>query len=106
MQVEVHELYDKCEITALLTATLSGELLFPQLLYAGKTPRCYPRQNFPRGWDIYHSSTHWSTEDTILHFVKETIPYVTAARECLGLSQDQTALAIFDVVTAHRAASL
>ncbi len=105
-QVEVRGLYDKREITALLTATLSRQLLFPQLLYAGKTPRCHPRQSFHRGWDIYHSPTHWSTEDTMLHFVKETIPYITAARECLGLSQDQKALAIFDVVTVHRVASL
>ena len=106
-QVEVRGLYDKREITALLTATLSGQLLSRQLLYAGKTLRCHPRQSFPSGWDIYHSPTHWSTEDTMLHFVKEIIiPYVTATRECLGLSQDQKALAIFDVFAAHKVASL
>ena len=43
----------------------------------------------------------------MLHFVKEIIiPYVTATRECLGRSQNQKALAIFDIFTAHRFASL
>ena len=43
----------------------------------------------------------------MLHFVKEIIiPYITATRECLGHSQDQKALAIFDIFTAHRVASL
>ena len=105
-QVEVCGLDDKREITALLTATLSGQLLSPQLLYAGKTPRCHPCQSLPSGWDIYHSPTLWSTEDTILHIVKEIIPYVSATRECLGLSQDQKALTFFDVFAAHRVASL
>ena len=37
------------------------------------------------------------------HFIKEIlIPYVTASRESLGQSQDQKALAIFDVFAAHR----
>ncbi len=57
-QVEGRGLDDKREITAILTATLAGELLSPQLLYAGKTPRCHPRQSLPSGWDIYHSPTH------------------------------------------------
>ena len=61
-QVDVRGLDDKREITALLTATLSGQLLSPQLPYAGKTSRCHPRQSFPSGWDIYHNPTHWSTE--------------------------------------------
>ena len=46
---------DKREIAALLTAMLSVQFLSPQLLYAGKAPRCHPRQSFPSGWDIYHS---------------------------------------------------
>ena len=45
-QVEVRGLDDKHEITALLTTTLSGQLLSPQFLYAGRTPRCYPSQSF------------------------------------------------------------
>ena len=68
-QVEVCELDDKQEITALMTATLYGQLLSPQLLSAGKTPRCHPCLSFPSGWDIYRIPTHWSTEDTMLYFV-------------------------------------
>ena len=48
-QVEVCGLDDKREVTALLIATLSGQLLSPQILYAGKTPRCHPSQSFPSG---------------------------------------------------------
>ena len=72
-QVEVRGLDDKREIIALLTATLSGQLLSPQLLYAGETPSYHPRQSSSSGWDIYHSPTHWGTEDTMLQFVKEII---------------------------------
>ena len=103
----MRRLDDKREIMALLTATLSEQLLSPQLHYAGKTPRCHPRQSLPSGWDIHQSPTHWSTEDIMLHFVKENIiPYFTATRECLGLSQDQKALAFLDVFAAHMVASV
>ena len=76
-QVEVRGLDDKRDVTASLTATLSGQLLSLQLLYAGKTPRCYPCQSFPSDWDIYHSPTHCSTEDTMLRFVKNIIIYTS-----------------------------
>ena len=102
-QVEVCGLDDKSEIPALLAALLSGQLLSPQLPYASK--KVSPLPELSSGWDIYHSSTHWSTEGIMLHFVKEIIvPYVNATHECHGL--DQKALASFDDFAAHRVASL
>ena len=93
-QVEIRGLDDKREITVLLTVTLSGRLLPPQLIYAGKTKRCHPKQSFPDDWDIYHSPNHWSNEDTMLHYVQEIIiPYVSSTRQALGLPPTQEALA-------------
>ena len=102
-QVAVVGLEDKREMTVLLTCTMSGLLLPPQLLYAGKTSRCYPAVTFPAEWDVYHSESHWSTEDTMLHYIDNIlVPYVQATRRMLGLPDTQCALAIFDVFASHR----
>ena len=94
-QVDVTGLDDKRKMTTLLACTLSGSLLPPQLIYAGKTTKCHPVVDFPAGWDIWHSDSHWSTEKsdshwstekTMLHYVEAVIvPYVEATREALGL---------------------
>ncbi|KAI8522062.1 hypothetical protein Bbelb_018160 [Branchiostoma belcheri] len=81
----------------LLAITLSGKLLPPQLVYQGKTTACHPKFNFPEEWDIHHSESHWSNASTMGRYAnKVLIPYVTAQREVLGVSEDQPALAIFD----------
>ena len=41
-QVAIVSLDDKREITVLLSVSLDGQLLPPQVIYAGKTPRCHP----------------------------------------------------------------
>ena len=106
-QVDVTGLDDKREMTALLACTLSGSLLPPQLIYAGKTTRCHPLVDFPAGWDVWHSDSHWSTEETMLRYVEVVIaPYVEATRQSLGLQPDHCALAIFDVFAAHRCNSV
>lgn len=47
--MEIVGLEDKKQITALLTCSMSGELLPPQLLYQGKTQQCTPTScGFPR----------------------------------------------------------
>ena len=51
-QVEIAGQNDKCQVTATLAGTLSGELLPLQILYQGKTERCHPSQTFPDGFDI------------------------------------------------------
>ena len=69
-QVDVTGLDDKHEMTALLACTLSGSLLPPQLIYAGKTTRCYPLVDC---WDVWHSGSHWSTEETMIRYVEVVI---------------------------------
>ena len=56
---------DKSQITAVLAATITGEHLPRQLIYKGKTTRCYPKVRFPEGWGVWHSDNHWSNEDTM-----------------------------------------
>ena len=106
-QVEVTGLDGKREMTALLACTLSGSWLPPQLIYAGKTTKCHPVVDFPEGWDIWHSDSHWSTEETMLRYIEVVIaPYAVATRCSLGLQPDHCALAIFDVFAAHRCNSV
>ena len=102
-QVSIVGLEDKREMTVLLCCTLSGELLSPQLIYAGKTERCHPSVCFPDGWNITHSPNHWSTQETMMEFLdKILIPYVQQTRERMELPPTFPAVAIFDVFAAHR----
>ena len=34
---------DKCQVTAVIAATLTGEPLPPQIIYKGKTKWCHPK---------------------------------------------------------------
>ncbi|KAI8502450.1 hypothetical protein Bbelb_200380 [Branchiostoma belcheri] len=96
--VSVFGLEDKRQITALLTISLAGKLLPPQLLYQGKTEACHPKFPFPEEWDMHHTSSHWSTEESMQRYVDTIItPYMEAQRDRLDLEKDQKGLAIFDV---------
>ena len=106
-QVAVKSLDDKREMTVLLSCTLSGKLLPPQLLYSGKTQQCHPKVDFPPGWDVWHSVNHWSNEQTMLRYVDTIlVPYVTATQQALHLDSTHPALTIFDVFSAHHCTAL
>ncbi|KAI8516240.1 hypothetical protein Bbelb_048210 [Branchiostoma belcheri] len=62
----------KRQITALLTISLAGKLLPPQLLYQGKTEACHPKFPFPEEWDV--------------HIAKFNVQTVDPTRWCPGLS--------------------
>ncbi len=91
-------------MTVLLACTLSGKLLHPQLIYAGRTSRCHPSVSFPDGWNITHSQNHWSTEETMIEYVDQII--LPDVRTSLELSPNFPAVAIFDVFAAHRCQSV
>lgn len=95
---------DKRQITTLLASTLSGVLLPPRHIYAGKTDQCHPKVQFPGSWDITRSESHLSNDTTMIQYPEKIIiPYVKALREGLELARvNQQALAIFDVLKAHR----
>ena len=94
---------DKREITAVLACSASGEFLKPQLIYKGSTDKCHPNFTFPDGWDVYHSSNHWSNEQTMIRYIEKiVIPYMDSIREGNGNAANRKGLCIFDVFAAHK----
>ena len=94
-RVEMVDINDKQQITAVFCGTMLGEFLPVQLIYQGKTNRCHPKFSFPPDWHITHSPNHWSTECTMLDYIKHVIvPYLQKTRECIG--EDKTALVIIN----------
>lgn len=100
-QVSIVGLDDKREITVLLAASMFGSMLPPQILYQGTTDRCHAQVQFPEEWDIWHSSNHWSNEDTMLRYIDTVvIPYMDRQRALLQLPS-QKGLCVFDMYRAH-----
>ena len=88
---------DKRQITAVLAVTMMGKYFPPQLIYQGKTNRCHPVMIFPQEWDICHTESHWSTEESMKRYISNIIlPFVAKLREDLQLNSDSPALALFD----------
>ena len=64
-QFEVAGLGDKRQLTAVFGASLARYFLPPQIIYAGKTPRCLPSTKFPEDWSITtFTENHWANEKT------------------------------------------
>lgn len=101
-QVMVDSKDDKREITCVIASTMAGELLPLQLLYQGRTECCHARIEFPTGWDVWHSDTHWATTDTCVRFAERVVkPYIDAVRERLDCA-GQVSLILHDVYRAHQ----
>lgn len=98
-RVEISALNDKRQITAVFACTMSGNFLPVQLIYAGTTEKCLPKNvQFPGDWHITCSPNHWSNESTMIDYVNQIIiPYVTNKRKELDKCQDQSAVVLFDV---------
>ena len=89
-----------------MSITPTGVYLPPQIIYKGTTKRCHPTYRFPNGWDIWHSSSHWSMEDTVNIFVENVlVPYIEKEKNkltCRITTTSQKSLLIYDVFAAHR----
>lgn len=72
-RVEVTGVSDKRLITAVFCGSLTGDFLPLQVIYKGKTARCHPRYQFPSDWHITHSPRHWSTERTMIEYIKKSL---------------------------------
>ena len=57
-RVEIAGLDDKRQLTVLLSCTMKGKLLPTQVIYAGKTPACLPKADYPSDWFLTTSVTH------------------------------------------------
>ena len=66
------EVNDKRQITAVFCASMVGDFLPIQLIYAGKTNRCHPQFQFPSDWHIIHAPKHWSNEETMLQYIRRS----------------------------------
>ena len=67
------------------------------MIYQGKTPHCHPKVPFPKEWDVWHSTNHWSTKVMMKRYTEKIIvPFFSHKRELLKLDKDRPALAIFD----------
>ena len=93
-RVEIVAIDDKRQITAVFGCSLSGNFLPVQLIYAGTTERCLPKNvPFPTDWHITCTANHWSNEETMEAYVQNIIvPYVIKKREQLGLQANHCAL--------------
>jgi hypothetical protein len=103
--VPITSIDDKREITVVLACTAAGELLCPQIIYQGSTERCHPPEtvNFPEGWDIWHSKSHWCTHETMTRFIVNVLePWATKVKFDLDFPENQRGLVILDVYKAHR----
>ena len=59
--------------------------------------RRHAQYSFPSDWQITHSENHWSSEETMIAYIKEIIiPYMNRTRDHLNLDKSQAALPIFD----------
>ena len=88
---------DKRQITATFAGTLTGNFLPIELVYKGKTARCHPLIDFPKGWHITHTTNHWCNEDTMIDYIKLVIvSYMNETRKKLTLSPSHTGLVILD----------
>ena len=101
--VKVAGVDDKREITGVVAAPMTGDLLPLQLLYTGVTERCHPAFPFPEDWDVWHSSNRWANESTTIHYIDRVLkPYLLhEKKQNLKLPDDSKALLIWDVFRAH-----
>jgi hypothetical protein len=105
--VSVVGIDDKRKLTVLLACTPCGELLPPQILYQGTTERCHARHQFPKDWDVWHSSSHWSTEETFTRYIETVLcPWAAKTKVKLDLPECQRSLVVLDVYAAQRTAGV
>jgi hypothetical protein len=80
---------NKQQVTAMLATSASGNLLPPQVIFAGKTVRCLKDikdvvSTFST-WNITWSPSHWSTTETMVLWVEKIlVPYYDQQRRILG----------------------
>ena len=61
---------DKRQITATFAISAGGTFLPIQVIYEGKTQRCLPKYEFPKGFDVTFSENHWSNAEKSVQFFK------------------------------------
>ena len=98
-KVPIANIDDKRMITGTFCVSLKGDILPLQLIYAGKTDLCHPKNvKFPKGFQVTHTENHWSNGTVHMEYLKKNIfPYIENIRKSLSVGKDQKALLIFDI---------
>ena len=91
---------DYRQITGTSCITLSGNFFTNLIdnLVECKTNRCHPDYNFPKEFDVTHSTNHWSNDEKLKELLlKIVIPYVKEKRRELGLRINKEWILITDI---------
>ena len=77
-RVAVTGIEDKRQITLVLSITMSGIYLSPQLIYQDKINKCLPKTiTFPSNWHVTCTQNHWANKVTTLQCIdKILLPYM------------------------------
>lgn len=94
---------DKRNISGCLAIALNGNFLPCQLIYKGKTNRCF-QKNIPSSVKITRrEDKSWANSETVIHFISNIIiPYVNEQR----LHANEKCLLIMDVFKSHLMANV
>ena len=83
---------------AVISGTMTGELIPFQVIYQGKTSGCLPHVKFPTDWHATFTPNHWSNEQKMKEYLELIIfPFLHLKCRELDLLAEHPALAIFDV---------
>ena len=104
--IEVAGLGDRRQLTAVFGASLAGDFLLPQIIYAGKTPHCLPTMKFPEDWDITLSQNHWAMKTTETHIIKVLVAYIETCRKKSSFPTDHAAIVIYDKLKGQYSSSI
>ena len=76
---------------------MTGSFLPIQLNYEGKTRRCLPNYDFPKGFNVTYSPNHWSnTEKSVELFQKVIFPYLKNVKLSKKYPKEQMLFIIMD----------
>ncbi len=67
---------DKRQVTGFPLVAANGAFIGQQIIFAGTTPRCLPKQTFPKSLYSY-SKSHWTLLSTLKEFIEKLVaPYI------------------------------
>jgi hypothetical protein len=92
---------DKKQLTITLAVSVTGEKLPAQIIFAGTTNACLPKEKTP-GVHYSYTSNHWQSVDSTKDLLNSVIfPFFKNKREELGLPKNATGLLIWDIWHSH-----
>jgi len=106
--VQMLSLEDKRQVTIVVSSNTVKDLLPPQIVFIGSTPRTLPPNSKRKtncindGWDLTFCENHWSSLETTKQFVQKILlPYLQSQIQLLGLKKEQKMVWIIDYWNVH-----